>query len=98
MIIGSNVKKIGKNAFLNCTGLKKITLPASITSIGSSDFQGCKKLGTVTIKSLKLTAKTIGKNAFKGTSKKLVIKVPKKAKNAYKKFLKKKGNNKAKIK
>ena len=98
VIIGSNVKKIGKNAFLNCTGLKKITLPASITSIGSSAFQGCKKLGTVTIKSLKLTAKTIGKNAFKGTSKKLVIKVPKKAKNEYKKFLKKKGNNKAKIK
>ena len=31
-------------------------------------------------------------NAFKGTAKKLIVKVPKKQYKAYKKFLKKKGN------
>ena len=36
-------------------------------------------------------------NAFKGTHKKLVIKVPKKMLKKYKKFLKKKGNKNVKV-
>ena len=52
----------------------------------------------ITIKSTKLKSGAIGKNAFKGTAKNLVVKVSKKQYKAYKKFLKKKGNKKVKIK
>ena len=51
--------------------------------------KGCKKLVKVTIKSTKI--KQFGKGLFKGTSKKLVVKVPKKSKKSYKSKLKKAG-------
>ena len=62
------MKKIGKNAFLNCAKLK-----------------------TISIKSTKLTAKTVGANAFKGINGRAVIKVPGAKLKAYKILLKKKG-------
>jgi len=97
--VGKNVTFIGKNAFKKCTKLKKVTLKSvSLKSIGASAFYGDKNLKTITIKSKKLTSKRIGKNAFKGTNKKLTIKVPKKKISSYRKFLKKKGNTKVKIK
>ena len=46
---------------------------------------------TITIKSTKLTSKSIASGAFKGLSKSVTIKVPKKQLKAYKKLLKKKG-------
>ena len=36
------VTTIGNYAFYNCSGLKSITIPDSVTSIGSSAFKGCK--------------------------------------------------------
>lgn len=66
---------------------------------GKSAFQGCKKLKTITFKTTKLTAKKVGTKAFKGTPAKATVKVPKKVKKAYKKWLTKKGiSKKAKIK
>uniref|UniRef100_UPI000FF48914 leucine-rich repeat protein n=1 Tax=Clostridium sp. OM05-9BH TaxID=2293046 RepID=UPI000FF48914 len=85
-------------AFANNKKLKKVTISKNITSIGKNAFAGCKKLKKITIKSTKLKSKSIGKNAFKGTAKNLVINVPKKQYKTYKKFLKKKGNKKIKIK
>ena len=38
-----NVTRIGENAFNNCTGLTSISIPASVTSIGSYAFSGCNK-------------------------------------------------------
>jgi len=85
-----------------CTGLKKLkslTIGANVRSIGTSAFQGCGKLKTITIKTTKLTSKNVKTKAFKGTSAKATVKVPKKVKKAYKKWLVKKGiSKKAKIK
>ena len=42
--------------------------------------------------------KSVGKNALKGTNKKLVIKVPKKNVKKYKIYFKNKGNKSVKVK
>lgn len=89
--IGKYVTTIGNKAFFKCTLLKKIIIPTSVIKIGKKAFYGCKKLKTITIKSKNLKSKFVGAKAFKGIYKKAIIKVPKKQKKAYKKWLKKKG-------
>ncbi len=97
--LGSNVTTIDSNAFAKCTVLTKITIPKSTKSIGARAFDGDKKLKTITIKSTKLTSKTIAKNAFKGITTKTTIKVPKSKKKAYTTLFRKKGlSKKVKIK
>ena len=92
-------KLIGDKAFYKCTALTKITIPSKVSKIGKSAFYGCKKLKDITIKTMKLTSKKVGSNAFKGTARNATVKVPKKSLIAYKKFLMKKGiHTKAKIK
>lgn len=91
------VTSIAGKALKNKTKVKKVTIGKNVKSIGGSAFYGCKKLKTITIKSTVL--KKAGKNAFKGISKKAVIKVPKSKLTAYKKLLKNKGQgSKVKIK
>ena len=85
------VTAIAANAFKNNRVLKKVTIPASVKSIGTKAFYGCRSLKTITVKTTKLTSKNVGKAAFKGIAKKAVIKVPKSKLKSYKKFLKKKG-------
>lgn len=93
--IGKNVTTIGKYAFENCFQLKSIIIQSTkLKSIGEGAFSKDKNLKSVTIKTTKLTKTKVGANAFKGTNKKLVIKVPKNKVNSYKKFLKTKGNKK----
>ena len=41
--------EIGEGAFQNNTGLKEVTIPTSITSIGANAFAGCKNLQAITI-------------------------------------------------
>lgn len=97
--IGKNVTKIGTKAFANCTALTKLTIPANVTNIGTQAFTGNKKLKIITIKSTKLTSKSISKNAFKGVGNKVTIKVPKSKKKAYTTLFRKKGlSKKVKIK
>ncbi len=48
VIFGSEVNIIPVCAFFKCYGLQKITIPASVTSIGISAFSGCNNLATVT--------------------------------------------------
>ena len=102
--IGENVTTIGDKAFYKCTSLVKITIPSKVKKIGKSAFQNCKKLKNITIKTKKLTAKRVGKNAFKGVGskyyKKVVVKVPgKKYVGKYKKMLQRRGlSKKAKVK
>lgn len=38
---------IGSRAFLGCSGLTSLTLPADITSIGDEAFQGCSGLTSI---------------------------------------------------
>ena len=60
------VTEIKENAFKNNRVVTKITLPASIKTIGKNAFSGCKKLSSLTIPK---NVKKIGANAFNGCSK-----------------------------
>ena len=93
------VTKIADNSFRNNKKITEITIGKNIVSIGKNAFYGCKKLKTITIRSKKLTSKTVSKNAFKGLTRITTIKVPKNKLTAYKKLLKKKGlSSKVKVK
>lgn len=93
------VTEISTNAFKNNRKLKKVVIGQNIVRIGKNAFYGCKKLTSITIKCSRLTLKNIGKNAFKNTSPKATVKVPKKQKVLYNQILKKRGlNKKAKVK
>lgn len=89
VIVGNNVKTIGKAAFQGCTKLKKVTIGSGVTQIENNAFKDCKSLKTIKVKSTKI--KKIGNNAFKGIKANAVIKIPKKKLAAYKKLFKNKG-------
>lgn len=95
-ISGKNYKvtTIAKNAFKGNKKLAKVTIGKNVNKIGVSAFQNCSKLKSIVIKSTKLTAKKVGKNAFKGINKKATFKVPKSKVKAYKKIVKAKGAGK----
>lgn len=82
------VTSIGAKAFNGNKKLTKITVGTNIKKISNNAFFKCKSLKMVNIKSVLLTKKTANKKAFKGTNKKMVIKVPKKVKKAYVKIFK----------
>ena len=88
----SGLIEIGDGAFQKCTALKSITIGKKVKKIGKNAFNGCKKLAKITIKTTKLTKKTIGKNCFKGVAAKAEFKCPKKQKKDYETWLKKPGN------
>ena len=93
------VTEISASAFKNNRKLKKVVIGQNIVKIGKNAFYGCKNLTSITIKSSRLTLKNIGKNAFKNTSPKATVKVPKNQKALYNQILKKRGlNKKAKVK
>ena len=97
--IGKNVTVIGDKAFCNCTALSKVTIPNRVTKIGKQAFANCRKLKNITVKTTKLTENTVGKKAFKGIYKQAIIKVHKKQKKKYMKWLFAKGISKtAKVK
>ena len=79
--------------FASCGSLKSITIPRTVESIGKQAFYNCKKLRTITIKTDKLSSKTIGTKTFAGTYKKTIVKVSGNQMKAYKKLLKSKGIN-----
>ena len=97
--MGNNVITIGNKAFYKCNSLIKFTFPISVRKIGKQAFSGCKNLKMIIINTPYLTKKSVGAKAFKGIHAKATIKVPKKQKKAYQKFLKSKGiGKKVKIK
>lgn len=83
------VTAVANKALRNKKNVTSITLGANVKKIGTSAFEGCKKLKTITVKSSKL--KSIGKKAFQGIKSTAKIKVPKKKLSSYKKLLKKAG-------
>lgn len=93
LTFGKKLKNIGAAAFCRCTSLKAVTLQStSMEYIGEMAFYGNSKLKTITIKATNLSSKNLEKNIFKGTGKKMVVKVPAKKVTSYKKLLKKYGN------
>jgi len=89
--IPSPVTSIGKQAFYKCTNMRSVIMLSSVTSIGKQAFEGCKKLGWLEVKYKKYTTKNVGKNAFKGVPRKVVVCVPAKKGKAYKKLFIKRG-------
>ena len=85
------VTAIADKALYNCKKVKKITIGSKVKKIGKKAFYKCKNVKQITIKTAKLKAGTIGKQAFKGLSKKVKVKVPKNRKKLYQKILKAKG-------
>lgn len=85
------VTSIAKNGFKGNKKLSKVTIGANIKKIGKNAFLNCSNLKNIVIKTKKLTAKTVGKNAFKGINKKAIIKVPGSKIRAYSKIIKTKG-------
>ena len=92
------VAEIAGKAFQGNKKIKKLTLGKNVKKIGDKAFYKCKNLKTITIKSSKLTKKNIGKNALKGTNKRLIIKAPKKMVKKYKTYFKNAGNTTVKVK
>jgi len=64
-IDGLPVISIAENAFAGCTGLRSVTIPATVTTIGPSAFAGCSALSSATFLG---DAPTLGANAFSGTA------------------------------
>lgn len=93
--ISGKVTEIGESAFRGCTALRTVKIGTTVKYIGVKAFYGCTALTNLTIKSVKLTSKTVGDKAFtnagKSNYKKLTVNTPEKKRAAYKKLLKKKG-------
>ena len=86
--VGSNVEKVGENAFKGASKLTKVDLCKSqVKTIGKNAFSGAKKLDDIRLNGD--TIKTIGKNAFKDVKKNCTIVISAKNKTTYKKVVKK---------
>ncbi len=92
------VTAVADKALAGNKKVKKVVLGVNVTSVGKNAFAKCKNLKKIEVKSSRWSKKSVGKNAFKGTSKKLVVKVPKKMTSAYKKYVKGKGNKTVRVK
>ena len=91
------VTSVSGKAFKGNSKVTKIIIGKNVTKIGKKAFSKCKKLKLLVIKSRKLKAKNVAKDAFKGITKKTIVKVPKSKIKEYRKLLRKKGlSNKVK--
>ncbi len=90
------VTSIAEKAFAGNKKLKTVIIGKNVKVIQKKAFAKCKTLSKITIKSKVLDR--VAKNAFKGTNKKLIVKVPKKKKVSYQKLFKGKGNKKLQVK
>lgn len=70
------VTQVAGDAFKGNKSLKNITVLGNVLKIGKRAFYGCKNLKSVTVKTKKLSKKSVGKDAFKGLHPKAIIAVP----------------------
>ena len=82
------VTVIADSAFKNNLSIKKVVIGKNVKAIKANAFRGCKKLKSITVKTTKLKASKVGKNAFKGINKKAVFKIPKKKFKSYRAIFK----------
>ena len=83
------VTTVAKGAFSKNEALRKVIIGENVIGIGAEAFAGSDKLSLIIIKSDKLIS--VGKNAVKGVSDKIVIKAPEDKIKDYKKKFKNKG-------
>lgn len=83
------VTEIGTRACAGNKKLKKVTIGSKIVRIRANAFSGCVNLKKIVIKSKKITK--IDSGAFKKTSKKAVVSLPKAKYKKYKAMMKKAG-------
>ena len=76
------ISSIRATAFFDCDNLKRITIPSSVTEIGSYAFENCSLLERVTV--LATTPPTLGEDVFLNTSEDLKIYVPSESLQLYK--------------
>lgn len=62
--MGKNITSVEASAFNKCTSLIKITIPNKVKKIGKKAFYKCKNLQYIIVKTKKLKANNIGKDAF----------------------------------
>ena len=86
VVVPSTIKEIPNYAFYNCYNLREVVIGKNVNKIGEYAFNDCKYLKKVIFKGKKV--KVIGKHAFEGVRKKVVIKAPKSKLKAYKKMIK----------
>ena len=70
---GKTVSEICENCFKDKTAITSLTIPNSVTSIGSSAFEGCSKLTSITIPD---SVTRIGSSAFKNCTSMRRIYIP----------------------
>ena len=80
------ITSIGNKAFNNNKIVREVVIGANVREIGQKAFNGCGKLGTVSIRTTSL--KKVGAGAFTGMNPKGVIKVPSSRKTKYQNLLK----------
>ncbi len=98
VVLGKNIKTIGKQAFASCTSLRSVTIKSKqLASIGSKAFYGCKKLRKVVLKTTKLKSANVGSLAFSGVKAGCSFKVPAKKVAAYKTLIASKGAVRPKV-
>ena len=88
---GAGLVTVGDSAFRGCTALTGFSFGKKVSTIGKTAFYGCKKLKAVDILTKKLTARTVGANAFKGIYSRAVVRCPASKLKAYKKLLLQRG-------
>lgn len=64
---------IDYRAFYNCSALKSITLPETVTSIGNEAFYGCTSLERINLPN---SIKSIGSGAFRNAAKVAITSLP----------------------
>ena len=69
------METIDHGAFMECYALKKITIPASVTTMGRAPFRDCRELTTVTFEE-NSQLETISEAAFEGCHALSVITMP----------------------
>ena len=84
------VTSISPDAFKDCKKLKTVTIGSNVNKIGKQAFYNCSSLKKIIIKTKKLKAGAIGKNAFHGVPKKIVVQAPKSKEKLYTKLIKSK--------
>ena len=80
VIMYDGITTIYNNSFSELYKLSKVTIPSSVTSIGSRAFYGCSGLTSITVEAI--TPPTLGSGAFNGSS--CPIYVPCQSVDAYK--------------